>query len=172
MALEAAAATLVLALVLWVVFGPLLERGGLESGALPPEPPDPEETRRGAALLALKEIEFDRATGKLNDADYEMLKSRYSVEAVAALKEEEGVIATASDDPEAMIAARVAALRFAGASGSPGSCSRCGPRPETDPRFCSSCGLPVGEPAACRGCGAVLPPGGLFCPGCGARAAL
>jgi hypothetical protein len=171
MALEAAAATLVLALVLWVVFGPLLERRGLDAGLLPLEPPDPEETRRGAALLALKEIEFDRATGKLNDADYEMLKSRYSVEAVAALKEEEGLIATAADDPEAMIAARVTALRFAGASGSSASCARCGPRPESDARFCSSCGLPVGEPAACRSCGAALPPGGRFCPGCGTRAA-
>jgi hypothetical protein len=171
MALEAAAATLVLVLVLWLVFGPLLERRGFESGALPPEPPDPEETRRGAALLALKEIEFDRATGKLNDADYELLKARYSVEAVAALKEEEGAIATASDDPEAMIAARVAALRSAGASGTSALCARCGPRPETDARFCSSCGLPVGEPATCRSCGAALPPGGRFCPGCGARAA-
>jgi len=170
MALEAAAATLVLALVLWVVFGPLLERRGLAAGALPPEPPDPEETRRGAALLALKEIEFDRATGKLNDADYELLKSRYSVEAVAALKEEEGAIATANDDPEAMIAARVAALRFAGASGSPISCARCGPRPEPDARFCSGCGLPVGEPAACRACGVPLPPDGRFCPACGSRA--
>jgi hypothetical protein len=170
MALETAAAALVLALVLWVVFGPLLERRGLAAGALPPEPPDPEETRRGAALLALKEIEFDRATGKLNDADYELLKSRYSMEAVAALKEEEGAIATASDDPEAMIAARLAALRFAGAPGSSSSCARCGPRPEADARFCSSCGLPVGEPAVCRGCGAALPAESRFCPGCGARA--
>jgi hypothetical protein len=171
MALEAAAATLVLVLVLWLVFGPLLERRGFDASVLPPEPPDPEETRRGAALLALKEIEFDRATGKLNDADYELLKGRYSVEAVAALNEEEGVIATAADAPEAMIAARVAALRSAGASGAPVSCPRCGPRPEVDARFCSSCGLPVGEPAACRSCGAALPPGGRFCPGCGARAA-
>ena len=171
MALEAAAATLVLVLVLWLVFGPLLERRGLEAGALPPEPPDPEETRRGAALLALKEIEFDRATGKLNDADYELLKARYSVEAVAALKEEESAIATASDDPEAMIAARIAARRSAGAAGTSASCARCGPRPEADARYCSSCGLPVGKPAACRSCGSALPGGSRFCPGCGARAA-
>jgi hypothetical protein len=171
MALEAAAATLVLALVLWLVFGPLLERRGHASGMLPPEPPDPEETRRGAALLALKEIEFDRATGKLNDADYELLKARYSVEAVAALKEEEGAIATATDAPEAMIAARLAALRSAGASEASVSCARCGPRPEADARYCSTCGLPVGKPATCRSCGAALPAGSRFCPGCGARAA-
>lgn len=171
MALEAAAATLVLVLVLWLVFGPLLERRGFNAAALPPEPPDPEETRRGAALLALKEIEFDRATGKLNDSDYELLKARYSVEAVAALKEEEGPIATASNDPEALIAARMSVLRSAGASGSPVSCARCGPRPETDARYCSCCGLPVGAAAACRSCGSALPAGGRFCPGCGARAA-
>jgi hypothetical protein len=30
------------------------------------------------ALAALKEIEFDRETGKLSDADYELLKTRYT----------------------------------------------------------------------------------------------
>ena len=40
------------------------------------------------ALLALKEIEFDRETGKLSDEDYEMLKERYSAEALDALAEE------------------------------------------------------------------------------------
>ncbi len=166
MALEAAAATLLLAVVLWVVFFPT---GGGRGRDLPPEPPELEETRRGAALLALKEIEFDRATGKLNDADYETLRARYSVEAVAALRDEPAPVATATDDPEAMIAARAAVLRSAGASGSPAACARCGPRPEPDARFCSGCGQPIGSAAACRSCGAPLPDDARFCPGCGNR---
>ncbi len=163
MLFELLAAVLVGGLVLWILFGRLVS--GASRVSVPPEPVDPEETRRGVALLALKEIEFDRATGKLNDADYETLKARYTIEAAAALREDEA--AGASDDPEAMIAARVAALRSGNASGSPVTCPRCGPRPEHDARFCSTCGLSLLPPSACARCGASLPPDGRFCPGCG-----
>ena len=50
------------------------------------EAPDPEETPRGQALLALKEIEFDRATGKLSDNDYAMLRTRYEAAAIMTLE--------------------------------------------------------------------------------------
>jgi hypothetical protein len=40
-------------------------------------------------LLALKEIEFDRATGKLSDDDYAALKAKYSKVAIAAIEAEE-----------------------------------------------------------------------------------
>jgi hypothetical protein len=47
---------------------------------------DPEDdlSTRAVALRALKEIEFDRATGKLADADYDALKQRYTAEALEA----------------------------------------------------------------------------------------
>ena len=59
----------------------------------PPKPPiyeplDPEETPRGVALAALKEIEFDRETGKLSDADYDFLKGKYTGAALEALRAE------------------------------------------------------------------------------------
>ena len=75
MALEVVGALLIGALVLWMVFSPMLSRD--PEIRMPPEPVADEETRSGIALLALKEIEFDRATGKLSDGDYEMLKERY-----------------------------------------------------------------------------------------------
>src|SRR5712691_10663533 len=40
------------------------------------------------ALRALKEIEFDRATGKLSDSDYEQLKAKYTAEALVAMRGE------------------------------------------------------------------------------------
>ena len=49
---------------------------------------DPEETPRGVALTALKEIEFDRETGKLSDEDYEFLKRKYTGAALEALRAE------------------------------------------------------------------------------------
>ena len=79
----------------------------------PAEPPDPEETARGVALTALKEIEFDRETGKLSDADYAYLKEKYTAAALQALRAE------APDDIEAMVAARVRVLRSASAPDRP-----------------------------------------------------
>jgi hypothetical protein len=76
MVLEAVAAALVGMVALWLVLQPLI---GLRQTPPPPfEPVDPEETPRGAALAALKEIDFDRETGKLSDGDYEFLKAKYT----------------------------------------------------------------------------------------------
>ena len=56
---EVVAAVLVGFALFWLVAQPLVAPG-LEAVVVD-EPPDPEETPRGQALLALKEIEFDRA---------------------------------------------------------------------------------------------------------------
>jgi len=69
------------------------------------------DTRRSAAMEALREIEFDRETGKLSDADYEGLRRTYTQRAVEIMRR-----------------------------GEVASCSRCGPRPEHDAVYCSNCG--------------------------------
>jgi hypothetical protein len=172
MALEVVGAFLIGALVLWIVFGPMLSRG--RELPMPPEPVADEETRSGIALLALKEIEFDRATGKLSDDDYDMLKERYGQEALSALDQDrvEARSGATADDPEAMVAARLLLLQQAQHAGmpAPSSCPACGPRPEPDALFCSSCGRPLGQ-AFCVSCGSALDPDGLFCSGCGSKVA-
>lgn len=172
MALEVVGALLIGALVLWMVFGPLLSRG--RELVMPPEPVADEETRSGIALLALKEIEFDRATGKLSDGDYEMLKERYGKEALSALDQDtvDARSDAARSDPEAMVAARLRLLQQAQHAGgpAPSSCPTCGPRPEPDALFCSSCGRSLGQ-AFCVSCGSALDPDSLFCSGCGSRVA-
>ena len=40
-------------------------------------------------MAALREIEFDRATGKLSDADYDFLKARYTARALDALRQDD-----------------------------------------------------------------------------------
>lgn len=134
---EAAAATAVGLLVLWLVLAPFGARQDRLEPEEPFEPDEPEETPRGAALAALKEIEFDRATDKLADADYAALKARYTAEAVAAMRAEDAQHRT--DDVEAMITARMRALQ----DGMPAACAACGPRPEADAVFCSNCGRPL-----------------------------
>ncbi len=65
------------------------------------------------AVDALREIEFDHATGKLSERDYTELKSSYTQRAVAAMR---------AGDGDTIV------------------CDVCGPRPEPDAQFCSSCG--------------------------------
>ena len=168
MAWEAVVAALVGLAAVWLVLQPLLHPSRPAAPVF--EPLDPEETPKGIALAALKEIEFDRETGKLSDADYELLKSKYTAAALDALRAESAVV---PDDLEVMIAARARALRSAAASTSPGapSCPICGPRPESDAVFCSSCGRRLPVAGACARCSAPLGPDSLFCEHCGSQVA-
>ena len=111
------------------------------------------------AVSALREIEFDRATGKLSDADYAALKSRYTAEAIDAMRAADaGAIA-----PDASDLAEQAILRYRKRAG---GCEVCGPRPEPDALYCSTCGRYL--PGRCNGCGAaVSEPAARFCASCG-----
>jgi hypothetical protein len=168
---EAVAAALLGMLALWLVLRPLLA---------PPRPPDlvqepmeQDETPRGVALLALKEIEFDRETGKLSDADYQYLKTKYTAEALEVLRHENEGVPGVPGDVESLIADRVQTLRSAAASAPPGMpvCVTCGMRPEPDAVYCSTCGGRLPAPAACAQCGGALLPDSRFCEGCGKRVA-
>jgi len=111
------------------------------------------------AVVALREIEFDRATGKLSDADYDELKVRYTARAIEAIRSSSAE--TSDDAAEAAVLAYRARIK---------SCARCGPRPEPDATYCSSCGSFL--PGACGSCGqAVTEPGAAFCTSCGRQLA-
>lgn len=77
----------------------------------------PRSVARGAkprpslAVDALRELEFDRETGKISDSDYEPLKARYTEQALAVMR-----------------------------AGTAAVCEKCGPRSERDAEFCSNCG--------------------------------
>jgi hypothetical protein len=181
MAAEALAAAVMAVIVIWLVVRPLVKP--MIKPRRDDEPLDPEETRKGIALAALKEIEFDRETGKLSDADYEFLKAKYTAAALEAIRHDTGDVPAdaGSDDVEVMIAARVLALRSAStwpSSDTPIepaplqlSCPTCGPRPEADAVFCSHCGRRLATRSACDRCGATLLPGSRFCEGCGRQVA-
>lgn len=124
---------------------------------------DPEDDMRPqmVALRALKEIEFDRATGKLSDTDYDQLKAKYTAEALAALRGEQGA---RSSTPPAGAAPR-SVLRAP-------SCPEHGARPEPDAQFCSECGRRLGHaPGYCVRCGTSLEVDARYCNRCGARVA-
>ena len=164
--------------MLALVFGTLLAVGALAfvlyplfAGVVAARPPARLTTQAQAgadeheSVVALREIEFDRVTGKLSDSDYAELKARYTERALAAMRRgaATGVSAgDAGDDPaEAAVLAYRARLH---------SCTHCGPRPEPDALYCSSCGTYLaGRCAACDE--PVTQPAAAFCNCCGTRLA-
>ncbi|HKW10782.1 MAG TPA: zinc ribbon domain-containing protein [Gemmatimonadaceae bacterium] len=116
-------------------------------------------------VAALREIEFDRATGKLSDADYSELKAQYTRQALASMRRSPDAVTesvpTADDEVEAAIRAYRAERP---------ACATCGPRPEADASFCSNCGRFLS--GACEHCGRhVEEIGARFCAACGHRLA-
>lgn len=82
--------------------------------ATAPRAPAVHRSAQSAAVEALRELEFDRQTGKISDADYLPLKTRYTEQALAVMR-----------------------------AGNAPVCEKCGPRPELDADYCSRCGAPV-----------------------------
>jgi hypothetical protein len=143
------------AVVLAYVLLPMFTGGGAAGGrrALAPVVPEPSEDA-ARAIDALREIEFDRQTGKLSDADYAALKAAYTASALSELRREE------TDGSRGHSAGDEVASRLA--------CPTCGPRPESDALFCSNCSRYL--PGVCAGCGApVTEPAARYCAGCGQR---
>lgn len=119
------------------------------------------EARRHLSLVALRDVEYDYATGKIDERDYRRLRDELAREALDALREvrrsreqAEGPAPAqdvVADDLEREIAAYRAALR-AGTL-----CDRCGSANPEVARFCAACGRHLeserGEEAAPAGRG-------------------
>jgi formate dehydrogenase maturation protein FdhE len=166
--------------VVALVVGTLLALGALAFVLYPvffgtrnvlPHSPRARRSRAGdgdesSAVAALRELEFDRATGKLSDSDYAELKARYTKSAIAAMRrttsQEGGVIARPTDaEVEAIVRAQRQRL---------GGCPTCGPRPESDAVYCSNCGRYLND--RCATCGApVVALEARYCNNCGNRLA-
>jgi zinc ribbon protein len=169
-ALEFVIAIVVAAGAVWFTLQPILRPAAVgdplgDLGDTESDEFEEDTSPRAVALRALREIEFDRATGKLTDADYESLKTKYTAEAVAALR------AGVPDGPTP------AARRSAGGASSGAATLACpvhGPRPEADAAFCAQCGRRLGGGSGtgfCSRCGAELSEDATFCNRCGTRVA-
>ncbi len=111
-----------------------------------------------SAILALREIEFDRVTGKLSEPDYAELRATYAARALREMRETN---ASVGDAPLDAIEARVRSFRMTHRE-----CPTCGLRPEADAVYCSTCGGYLER--VCSDCGAeITEPGAAFCSRCG-----
>ena len=124
------------------------------------------EGDEASAIAALRELEFDRATGKLSEADYTDLKTRYTRSAIAAMRSERAGAPMPGEllpptDAEIEAAVATQRRRLAG-------CPACGPRPESDAVYCSNCGRYLSD--RCATCGApVVALEARYCNNCGNR---
>ena len=117
-------------------------------------------SREDSAIVALREIEFDRATGKLSEADYTELRAVYEPRALRELREADQKIG-AANAPLDSIEARVRAYRMTHRE-----CLTCGLRPEPDAIYCSTCGGFLDR--ACPVCSSpITESGATFCSTCG-----
>ena len=152
--------------VVWYVMSPVLRPAlagrGTGDGGGEGEMTDAEDdlSPRAVALRALKEIEFDRATGKLADTDYAELKQRYTEEALTALRgDERGEGGRGKGEGQ-------------GAAFPVPACPVHGPAAQPDAVFCSTCGRRLGGgPGFCSRCGTALEAGARFCNTCGVAVA-
>jgi hypothetical protein len=90
-----------------------------------------------SAYVALKDLEFDYKTGKLDEEDYDQLKSRYEAEAVSVLKQmdvaqKKGPVS--KEGGEQSDRQQKAGGVF---------CTSCGTQASAADKFCRSCGTRI-----------------------------
>lgn len=116
-----------------------------------------EEEQKRAVLRALKDLEHERALGKVSDDDYAALSARYREEArellrrvdALALAAERALGPEGEPAPAAGAAERPKRKRPARAEakavGAEQACPACGTSNDADARFCDACGASLRE---------------------------
>lgn len=93
------------------------------------------EREKLLTLRAIKDLEFDRAMGKLSEADWQEMSGRLRARAASLIRRLD-----ASGDYRAQIEAEVAKrLEARGASTVP-ACAKCSTQNDPDAKFCKNCG--------------------------------
>jgi hypothetical protein len=122
------------------------------------------------AVDTLREIEFDRETGKLSDADYHALKKTYTERALSELRAADASASSSGAPSNASVTESVTAPATPSPELAALVCPECGPRVESDALYCSTCARYL--PGSCVACGAtVVESGARYCGSCGQRLA-
>jgi uncharacterized OB-fold protein len=134
--------TLLAALALLLVVAALIAQpllGPRRPAVLPESERDRLERERKRIVRAIREVDFDRRTGKLDPEDYNRMRVALETEGASVLRAL-GPLQTApgTRDIDAEIEAAVAALRET--PDSTRHCAKCGGVAKSGDRFCPRCG--------------------------------
>jgi hypothetical protein len=109
------------------------------------------EREKALTLRSIKELEFDRATGKLSQQDFDQMGGRLRARAMGIMKQLEAGTGVYRQAIEQELAARLGAsrqpdlkVRPTGADTAALRCA-CGTANDADARFCKSCGSKLTE---------------------------
>jgi hypothetical protein len=89
------------------------------------------------ALRSIKELEFDRAMGKVSPQDFDEMALRLRARALGIMKQLDAGTSAYRELIEKELAVRLG--KTAAAVAAPGLCT-CGTRNDADARFCKRCG--------------------------------
>lgn len=149
--------------------------------------------RRDAIYEAIRDVDFDRETGKLTEEDHRLMRQRLTAEGVRVLQELDHLVQSdVREDLEDAIEREVAALRqtrpagtveeeairreapemvtapeAAAFDGKLITCHSCGGRVQAGAKFCTHCGASLA--LTCPDCGVSVEAGDRFCSRCGAE---
>jgi DNA-binding transcriptional ArsR family regulator/ribosomal protein L40E len=112
--------------------------------------PTAAEEQKRAILQALKDLEFERSVGKIAEADYEELVTRYRTEAKRLLRVVDENLAPLREQATAFVAEQLGTERPAKRSKPPKKaedpvCPGCQTDNDTDAAFCKKCGHKLGD---------------------------
>jgi hypothetical protein len=163
-----------LLLVGFIVARPILERRGAREKEI--SRADQLAAERESLLTALRDLDFDHATGKIGDEDYAPQRAQLVAQGVAVLKQLDGVLSkskeafspaagegtvSAEDEIERAIAARRKTQAAPNAADQIEAEVAARRKP-----------APTANAVTCPHCGAAAKPGDRFCPKCGQTLAL
>lgn len=114
--------------------------------------PTAAEEQKRAVLQALKDLEFERSVGKIADADYEELVTRYRTEAKRLLRAVDEDLAPLRDKAAAYVAEQLGTAPPPKRSKPPKKaddpvCPSCQAENDTDAAFCKKCGTKLSVPS-------------------------
>ena len=98
------------------------------------------EREKALILRSIKELEFDRAMGKLSQQDFDQMSDRLRARAMRIMKQLEAGSSLYRDQIERDLAARIGGA----APSRPAACA-CGTANDPDAKFCKTCGTKLAE---------------------------
>jgi hypothetical protein len=95
------------------------------------------QQERENIVRAIRELDFDHRTGKIDDEDYKRVREEHVQQGAAVLRE---ISALDEKDADAEIEAKVAALRSTPLTSETAHCPKCHAAVSARDKFCPQCG--------------------------------